>query len=501
MNKTAVIVGGGLGGLFTAAILSKEGVKVNVLEKNLNLGGGLQSFKRFGEVYDAGMHILSGMHEGGSIRKICNYLGLTDKMHIRPVDDDCIDELHFVEDGSTYRIGKGREGFIESLVKHFPDQREALTKYVDAMYALLDEMDMFHLRPLKTNLFMHSADFLISTGDFIAKYIKDEKLRSVLAYMNPLYGGEKDKTPAYIHSIINVLYINGGNRFEGGCDLFVNELRKLIEDNGGTVIVNDGVVSVSSEDKLITGVKTKSGKLFTADYYISAIHPCTFIKLLEDKKILSKPYRERLEAIPNSYSAFTLFVKLKPNMVKYFNYTRYCMTRYDEIWNIGVADEQWPRGVMYMTTPEINQGEYSTKMIITTPMSWEFVKKWENTTVGHRGEDYKAWKQECAKKLLDRIEKIHPGFIDSVEAINTASPLTIRDYFGIKEGSMYGFMSDCNNIVLSQVPVVTKVKNLYLTGQNNNLHGFCGVPLTAINTCEAIFGMNYIINKINAANP
>ena len=37
MNKTAVIVGGGLGGLFTAAILSKEGVKVTVLEKNLNL--------------------------------------------------------------------------------------------------------------------------------------------------------------------------------------------------------------------------------------------------------------------------------------------------------------------------------------------------------------------------------------------------------------------------------------------------------------------------------
>ena len=108
MNKTAVIVGGGLGGLFTAAILSKEGVKVTVLEKNLNLGGGLQSFKRFGEVYDAGMHILSGMHEGGSIRKICNYLGLTDKMHIRPVDNDCIDELHFVEDGSTYRVNASR---------------------------------------------------------------------------------------------------------------------------------------------------------------------------------------------------------------------------------------------------------------------------------------------------------------------------------------------------------------------------------------------------------
>jgi hypothetical protein len=53
-------------------------------------------------------------------------------------------------------------------------------------------------------------------------------------------------------------------------------------------------------------------------------------------------------------------------------------------------------------------------------------------------------------------------------------------------------------MTLSQLPVVTKVKNLLLTGQNNNLHGFCGVPLTAINTCEAILGQNYVINKINA---
>lgn len=53
-------------------------------------------------------------------------------------------------------------------------------------------------------------------------------------------------------------------------------------------------------------------------------------------------------------------------------------------------------------------------------------------------------------------------------------------------------------MVASQLPVVTKVDNLLLTGQNNNLPGFCGVPLTAINTVEAILGRNYIVNKINA---
>ena len=54
-------------------------------------------------------------------------------------------------------------------------------------------------------------------------------------------------------------------------------------------------------------------------------------------------------------------------------------------------------------------------------------------------------------------------------------------------------------MMLSQLPVYTKVRNLLLTGQNINLHGICGVPLTAINTAEAILGTNHIIREINNA--
>jgi all-trans-retinol 13,14-reductase len=51
--------------------------------------------------------------------------------------------------------------------------------------------------------------------------------------------------------------------------------------------------------------------------------------------------------------------------------------------------------------------------------------------------------------------------------------------------------------MLSQLPVCTKVSNLLLTGQNINLHGICGVPLTAVGTVEAIIGRNMLIDKIN----
>jgi all-trans-retinol 13,14-reductase len=52
-------------------------------------------------------------------------------------------------------------------------------------------------------------------------------------------------------------------------------------------------------------------------------------------------------------------------------------------------------------------------------------------------------------------------------------------------------------MALSHVPVRTKLNNLLLTGQNINLHGILGVPLTAINTCAELVGMEYLLKKIN----
>ena len=39
MEKSVIIIGGGLGGLFCGAFLAKEGLRVTVLEKNATVGG------------------------------------------------------------------------------------------------------------------------------------------------------------------------------------------------------------------------------------------------------------------------------------------------------------------------------------------------------------------------------------------------------------------------------------------------------------------------------
>lgn len=495
--KTVVIIGGGLGGLVSGAILAKEGFKVVVLEKNSTIGGGLQTFSRFGERFDTGMHVIGGMQEGGNIYRLCKYLGIIDKVLLRRVDAECADSLYFAEDKKRYNIKEGKEGFINSLAYYFPKERENIAAYVKAIYDISDNVDLFHLRPSKDSLFKrYPDDFLLSADAFVAKYINNPKLRSIVAYMNPLYGGRGDETPSFIHAIISTLYINGASRFVGGSSKFADLLVSIIESSGGEVIVGDKVEWIEVNDHHIDFVKTSKGREYHGQYYISDVHPCTLLELMP-QKAFPKAYRDRLRSIPNSYSAFSVYIKFKPNTFPYINHSEYYMTRYADMWHFGEPHSFWPLGFLFMTPPEEQQSKYAKKALVTAPMLFQEVAKWENTVVGHRGKDYEQWKEQKTQQILRKVEEMHPGFMSCIEKVNASSPLTIRDFYGVKDGALSGYSKDYKNITLSQVPVFTKVDNLLLTGQNNNLHGFCGVSLTAINTAEAILGKDYILNKIN----
>ena len=178
MKQKVIIIGAGLGGLLTGAIWSKEGFEVTLLEKNAVIGGGLQSFQRFGVHFDTGMHVIGGLQPGGNIWKICRYLGILDGIKVRDVDEDCTDRLYFSEDKTYYTIGKGRDGFIDTLAKQFPKERDNLERYVDAVLAIADQVDLFNLRPSNGQMafFAESNDFLVPADAFIAKFTSDTRL-------------------------------------------------------------------------------------------------------------------------------------------------------------------------------------------------------------------------------------------------------------------------------------------------------------------------------------
>lgn len=491
MTRSTLIIGGGIGGLFTGALLSKAGREVTVLEKNAVIGGGLQSFVRFGEVFDTGMHIAGGLHEGGSVSRICAYLGIRDRMHLQSFDPRHTDTVRIGAD--EYRLPAGREAFVEALSAYFPAERTGVQAYMEALYRLSRELPLFDLQPSGSVLEGHSEEFFLPVRDFIARYVNDGRLQALLAYLNPLYGGRGERTPACIHALLSVLQLSGPARLAGGSVHLATLLREVIEAGGGRVVSGDAVTAVQSERRRLTGVTTASGRQWTADDYVSAIHPCSLLALMDHPEDLPKAYRSRLEGLPLSFSAFLVNIKFRPGTFPYLAHTGFCWEDEASVWQPENSLSH-PGALLYMTPPEERQDAWARKMILIAPMAWEEVRPWASAS---RDEAYRAWKQRQAEVLLGRMEGIFPGFQGLVEAYDTSSPLTIRDYYGTRQGAMYGFMHDASHLAASQVPVVTKIPNLYLTGQNCSLHGLCGVTLTAVATAEALLGSGAVLGALH----
>lgn len=494
-RKSVVVIGGGLGGLVSGALLAKEGYKVTVLEKNAIIGGGLQTFKRKGVSFPTGMHVFGGFGEEGQLRKLFTYLGIMDRLSLRAMDEEGYDVVKVLEDGASYSLPKGKEHFINYLGEVFPAEKANIKAYVDKLFTLSEEEDLFYLREQKPQVFMSvSEDAILSYDELMDRYITDPKLKGLLSYLNPLMGGKPGTTPAFMSALLGVLHIGGTYQFEGGSQQMAELLKEVIETAGGKVHANEEVVRIEVEGREVCRVITQKGNAYHADSYISDVHPDVLLRLVDDKAFPTS-FRSRIQSIPETRSCFKVYVKFKEGAFPYVNHTNYCLSNYDTKYDI--SQSEWPNSVMYYTPAVEGQSSFAETMVIIGEMDYEWVKPWEATQVGHRGASYEQWKLQMTEQVLDFMEKIYPDIREKTEFVMASSPLTIRDYYGNKEGSNYGFLRDSHNIMLSQLSVFTKVKNLYLTGQNVNIHGMCGVALTAIQTVEALVGTNTVVRKIN----
>src|SRR5580698_3391281 len=74
-NYDAIVIGSGLGGLSTAAFLSKEGKKVLVLERHYTPGGFTHVFTRRGYEWDVGLHYVGEVHRPHTdVSRMFNYI-------------------------------------------------------------------------------------------------------------------------------------------------------------------------------------------------------------------------------------------------------------------------------------------------------------------------------------------------------------------------------------------------------------------------------------------
>ena len=137
-----IVIGSGIGGLATAAFLSKEGRKVLVLERHYTAGGFTHVFKRNGYEWDVGIHYIGEVQRPNSaIRRIFDYI--TD-CNLKWADMGRVYDRIIIGD-KEYEFVKGVENFKQQLIEYFPKDKDAINQYVDLVFSVVKSMGSYYL--------------------------------------------------------------------------------------------------------------------------------------------------------------------------------------------------------------------------------------------------------------------------------------------------------------------------------------------------------------------
>lgn len=469
----------------TGALLAKEGYRVTVLEKNRNFGGGIQTFRRRGHFFDPGMHVFGGMQPGGNVRCILDYLCISDKLQVEPYHDTLIYNGHRIV------LPFGRDAWIEAIGRG--NHREELNTYVDALYRLANSEALFNLRPSTSDFTPLPSDLQhISARQLTKRYISSESLRMRVSYISHLYAG-RDDSPALLHALTSVLHIDGIYALVPAAESMAHALADIITGAGGSIHTSAEVTAIEADGNKVTAVRCSTER-FHADIYISAI-PIGALLCIAPPQAFSSAFRKRIAAARQSYSAFCIYAVTKERSLRQTNASYHILRSDANPWGLAdVQQNQWPHNMFLMTRSDRGDSQFADTITIVAPMDYHYVQQWNGSTLGHRPDEYRKWK-ECMTIQAMQMAQEAIGPIET-EYIESASPLTLRDYSGTTNGSCYGLHTSTDNPALTTLSPHTRLTNLLLSGQDVNFHGMAGTTLTAILTAEAIVGQDSIVNKI-----
>ena len=499
-----VIVGSGLGGLCTASILSKEGYKVCVLEKNRQLGGSLQIFSRDKVIFDTGIHYIGGLSEGQNLNRYFKYFGLMDKLKLKQMDMDGFDIVTFPNDPVAYKHAQGYDNFIRSLSDQFPGEKENIERYCDKIKEICSFFPLYNLEGGTKDLF--TAKFLeTDTKLYIESITSNKKLQNVLAGTNPLYAGEANKTPLYVHALVINTYIESAWKCMDGGAQIAKHLSDAIKKMGGEIYNYCEAAKFNFSGGDIKNVQLTDGRTIEGKTFISNCDLSKTMDMIEPGHI-RQAYRNRIQNIENTPSSFILFIVLKKGTLPYFNHNKYHYNS-DDVWGTANYDENtWPKGFAVFPQYSSKNSEYTDSLIAMGYMNYSDMEPWQNSLniipnkVNSRGETYEEFKERKCQQLFKNLFELMPQLKGNIESYYSSTPLTYRDYIGSRDGTMYGIAKDYRDPLKTFISPRTKVPNLLLTGQNLNLHGVLGVTVSSVVTCSEIVGQQYLIKKIKDAS-
>jgi len=513
-NYDTIIIGSGMGSLTTAAILSKEGQKVLVLERHYTAGGFTHIFKRKGYEWDVGIHYIGEVQRPNSITKILfDYIS---DHKLKWADMGEVYDRIIIGD-KAYDFVKDIKNFKKKLFEYFPNDKVAIEEYVNLVFNCTKTARNFFtdkaMPPLLSKLFgrrMRTPFYKYSdrtTYEVLSSLTKNEELIKVLTGQYGDYGLTPKKSSFAMHAALVRHYFSGGSFPIGGSSEIANSIDAVIEKAGGTILINAEVDKVIIENNKAIGVQMIDGKSFHAKNIVSGAGiMTTYKKLIPENISLEHGFEEQLKHVQRSVAHSCLYIGLKgsPEELKLPKTNLWVYPKegdHDSCVDNYMNNDNAPLPVVYISFPSAKDPDWSNRypgkstIDIITLEPYGNYEKWEGSRWMKRGEDYESRKEIMAQRLLDALFIQLPHLKDSVAYYELSSPLTTQHFVNYDKGEIYGIDHSPKRFRQKFLKPRTPIKNFYLTGQDIVTAGVAGALFAGVLTASALTKKN-VIKKV-----
>lgn len=488
-----VVVGSGIGGLTTAALLARiEDQSVLVLERHHTLGGFTHSFSRQGQyTWDVGVHYVGGMKPGTRPRKLMDFVS-EGRLEWSPLPDP---HDVFVYPGEQFGVPSDHQAYRDKLVERFPKEKNGIDRYFRRVQKAASWYRRRMIAEAFPDLLRWPLDLyngwtdhpaLRTTEDIVAELTDNEKLGSLLVSNWGDYGLLPSESAFAVHAIVTASYFDGAYYPVGGSERIADSIVPTIEAAGGSCLVNREVEEVLVEDGRAVGVRAHNKEredtdVFRADTVISDAGAATTYRTLlsnTESEAVDEVVAE-LDSFSSGRSFVTLYLGLEDSPeslgVGGENYW------INNSWNQNENDlnpfetlRGNPDFAFLSFGPENDpEANHSTAQVITTVPYGAF-ETWSEESWPRRDDGYAQLKSRIADGLLELAEGTVPGLSDLVEYREVSTPLSIEHFTGHHEGAPYGVPAVPKRYQSRITGVRTPIVNFYLTGADAGCPGVMG---------------------------
>ncbi|MBU4175070.1 MAG: NAD(P)/FAD-dependent oxidoreductase [Actinobacteria bacterium] len=501
-----VVVGAGIGGLVSGALLAGEGLKVLVVERGKRPGGYVTAYERKGYRFQV-PHLVAGCGPDGDITRVANHLGL--KVEFARVDpyQRCIYPDHDIQ------VRCDVEAFKNTLKDNFQTQTENINQFFKAVSSVQKGLDIRMMRRpmgagsmLKYPVYplLHPRFFRYMVGrstfqDMLDRFFTDEKLKAVLSTSWYWMG-----TPPWEISPLGMIGMmgafRGGAYFPvGGYDELSNGFTAALIENGGELLLDHEVTSVNAEHGRVSEVEMHPRAIVKTTVVISDCDTRrTFFRLV-NRENLTEAFLKKLEKRQLSTSGLVVHLGMAKKIEdeSFACGSVLVQPSYDlreAFEEISVTDRYPDPGkigfmvtVPSMVDPTLAPEGKTCLDLLVPGVPYDFMGRWGVESGGVRGERYRSIKEKYAEVVVEAATMAFPGLVSDVEAYDVSTPITYERHTMSIDGCWYDDALIPGQVLGRRYGPRTSLRGLYITGSKSALGGgICSSIMSGVLAADSV---------------